>query len=245
MPAWDSLTPEEKRFAARTMEEYYAGFLEHTDVQVGRLIEAINASGEAGNTLVFYVFGDNGGSAEGGLRGAVNYFADTHGKPETSEYRTRRIGLLGTEHSYTHYAAGWAWAMDTPYRWTKAVPAYLGATRNALVVSWPGHVSGPGSLRSQFGHVNDIAPTVLDAAGIALPPSVNGIARSRSTAQACWGRSPARKRRNITARNTSRCSAIDLPRWLGWPPPSMNGFRGRCARRPTSRSARTGGNCST
>jgi len=176
MPAWASLTTEQKRFAARTME-VYAGFLEHTDVQVGKLMEAVNASGEANNTLIFYVFGDNGGSAEGGLLGSVNYFADTHGKPETDEYRTRHIEALGTEHSYTHYPAGWAWAMNTPYRWTKAVASHFGATRNALVVSWPGHVSGPGSLRSQFGHVNDIAPTILDAAGIALPASVEGIAQ--------------------------------------------------------------------
>jgi arylsulfatase len=176
IPSWSSLTPEQKRFAARTME-VYAGFLEHTDVQVGRLLEAVNASGEASKTLIFYVFGDNGGSAEGGLFGSVNYFADTHGKPETDEYRARHIELLGTEHSYTHYPAGWAWAMNTPYRWTKAVASHFGATRNALVVSWPGHVSGPGSLRSQFGHVNDIAPTILDAAGISLPASVDGIAQ--------------------------------------------------------------------
>lgn len=174
MPAWESLTPEQKRFAARTME-VYAGFLEHTDVQVGKLIDAIEASGEANNTLVFYVFGDNGGSAEGGLLGSVNYFADTHGKPETDEYRTKHIDVLGTELSYTHYAAGWAWAMDTPFRWTKAVASHLGGTRNALVVSWPGHVSNPGSIRSQFGHVNDIAPTILDAAGIEFPTLVDGI----------------------------------------------------------------------
>ncbi len=176
MPAWDSLSPEDRRFAARGME-VYAGFLEHTDVQVGRLIDAINASGEADNTLIFYIFGDNGGSAEGGLLGSVNYFADTHGKPETSEYRARHIDALGTEHAYAHYAAGWAWAMGTPYRWTKAVPAYFGATRNAMVVSWPGHVSGPGATRSQFGHVNDIAPTILEAAGLALPGKVDGIAQ--------------------------------------------------------------------
>jgi len=176
LPAWNSLTPGQQRFAARTME-VYAGFLEHTDVQVGKLIQAIEASGQADNTLVFYIFGDNGGSAEGGLLGSVNYFADTHGKPETDEYRARHIDALGTQHSYTHYPAGFAWAMNAPYRWTKAVPSHLGATRNGLVVSWPGHIAGPGSVRTQFGHVNDIAPTILEAAGIAFPASVNGIAQ--------------------------------------------------------------------
>ena len=176
IPAWDSLTGEQKRFASRTME-VYAGFLEHTDVQVGKLFDAVKASGEADNTLIFYVFGDNGGSAEGGLLGSVNYFAENHGKPESDDYRSGHIEELGSEESYTHYNVGWAWATNSPFRWTKAVPSHLGATRNAMVVSWPGHVAGAGSIRSQFGHVNDIAPTILDAAGITLPASVNGIAQ--------------------------------------------------------------------
>lgn len=174
MPAWDSLTPQQQRFAARTME-VYAGFLEHTDVQIGKLVDAINASGEADNTLIFYVFGDNGGSAEGGLLGSVNYFAETHGQAETDEYRAKHIDALGTEESYTHFAAGWAWALGSPYRWTKTVASHLGGTRNAMVVSWPKKVAKPGSMRSQFGHVNDIAPTILDAAGIPFPKVVNGI----------------------------------------------------------------------
>lgn len=174
MPAWNSLTAQQRRFAARSME-VYAAFLEHVDTQVGKLVEAVDRSGEKGNTLIFYVFGDNGGSAEGGLLGSVNYFSEAHGAPESDEYRAKHVEAFGSQQGNNHYAAGWAWAMNTPFRWTKAVPSHLGATRNALVVRWPDRVAGAGTLRHQFGHVNDIAPTILQAAGITLPEQVNGI----------------------------------------------------------------------
>ncbi len=176
MPAWDTLTDQQKRFAARTME-VYAGFLEHTDAQVSKLMDAIATAGEADNTLVFYVFGDNGGSAEGGLFGSLNYFADSHGEEETDEYRAKHIDKFGTDHGNSHYAAGWAWATNAPYRWTKTVASHLGGTRNAMVVSWPSRVAGAGSVRAQFGHVNDIAPTILEATGIEFPKVVDGIAQ--------------------------------------------------------------------
>ena len=174
LPAWDSLTPGQKRFAARTME-VYAGFLAHTDAQVGRLLDSLAANGERDNTLLFYVFGDNGASAEGGLPGSASYFAPIEGLNETDAVRTANLDKLGSADAYAHYPAGFAWAMDTPFQWMKTVASHLGATRNAMVLDWPGHVADRGGLRSQFGHVNDITPTILEAAGIEAPQVVDGI----------------------------------------------------------------------
>jgi len=174
MPAWDSLTPAQKRFAARTME-VYAGFLAHTDAQVGKLIDALRADGALANTLIFYVFGDNGASGEGGLLGSASYFAPIQGLNETDAIRAANLDKLGGPESYTHYAAGWAWAMNTPFPWMKTIASHLGGTRNALVIDWPGHVAGGGGIRSQFGHVNDIVPTILEAAHIEAPQVVDGI----------------------------------------------------------------------
>ncbi|NUT17544.1 MAG: arylsulfatase, partial [Cupriavidus sp.] len=176
LPAWDTLTPDQKRVASRLME-VYAGFLAHADAQVGRLVEALKANGQFDNTMFFYIVGDNGASAEGGLLGSASYFAPVQGLPESDATRLAQLEALGGPGTYPHYPAGWAWALDTPFKWTKAVASHLGGTRNPMVVTWPRHVAPRGGLRSQFGHVNDIVPTILEAARIPAPAVVNGIAQ--------------------------------------------------------------------
>lgn len=176
MPAWDSLTADQKKFAARTMEAY-AGFLAHTDEQVGRLVTELKAQGLYDNTLFIYIVGDNGASAEGGLRGSLNYMGQLMGMPETDAQKEAGIDRVGSERSYTHYNTQWAWANNAPFQWTKTVASHLGGIRNAMVMSWPKRITDHGGLRSQFGHVNDIAPTILEAAGIKMPDVVNGIAQ--------------------------------------------------------------------
>ena len=174
MLAWDSLTPDQKRFAARSME-VYAGFLEHTDAQVGKVIDALKASGQLSNTLIFYVAGDNGASGEGGLLGSADYYSYINEVPESDALRLANIGKIGGPDAYAHYAAEWGWAMDTPFKWVKTVASHLGAIRNAMVVDWPGHITDVGGLRGQFTYVSDIAPTILEAVHIAAPAVVNGI----------------------------------------------------------------------
>lgn len=174
LPAWDSLTPDQKRIASRLME-VYAGFLEHTDVQVGRLMQALKDGGEFDNTLFIYIVGDNGGSAEGGLRGSRNYMGAIQGMPEDEARTLARLDSLGGPDTYPHFPAAWAWATNTPFQWTKTVASHLGGTRNPMVVSWPKRIADQGGIRQQFGHVNDIMPTILEAAGIAPPNQVDGI----------------------------------------------------------------------
>ncbi|GAB3625864.1 Arylsulfatase [Pandoraea terrae] len=176
MPAWDSLTPDQKRIASRLME-VYAGFLAHTDAQVGKLIDALKANGQFDNTMFFYIVGDNGASAEGGLLGSANYFGQLQGLPESDASKLARLDKLGAPGTYAHYPAGWAWALDTPFKWTKTVASHLGGTRNAMVVSWPKGITDRGGLRSQFSHVDDVVPTILEAAHIKAPTTVNGIAQ--------------------------------------------------------------------
>ncbi|MEZ5709806.1 MAG: arylsulfatase [Blastomonas sp.] len=177
MPAWDSLSAEQKKFSARLMEAY-AGFLAHTDAQVGKLVAELKERGEFDNTLFIYIVGDNGASAEGSLTGSLDYMGSMFGVslpqgPETLA-RIDDIGMRGT---YAHINAQWAWATDAPFQWTKTIASHLGGTRNGLVVSWPGHIGDEGGLRSQFGHVNDIAPTILDVLGLLAPDDVDGVAQ--------------------------------------------------------------------
>jgi len=156
--------------------EVYSAFIEHTDAEVGRLIQDIRSRPGGQNTLIFYIVGDNGGSAEGGLDGSLaNEAASGTGGQASLETQRAQIDKLGGPDVANHYAAGWAWATTTPFQWMKQVASHFGGTRNPLIVSWPGHTDLPGAVRGQFGHVNDIAPTILDAAGIAFPESVDGV----------------------------------------------------------------------
>jgi arylsulfatase len=172
LPAWDSLGKEEQKLLAR-QAEVYAAFLAHTDFEVGRLLGAVQEEGIRDNTLVFYIVGDNGASGEGTLVGTD--LRNTDGKPASIERRLERIDDLGGELFSNHYAAAWAWALDAPFQWTKQVASHLGGTRDPLIVSWPGHIKDAGGLRSQFHHVNDIAPTIYEVAGIRFPDVVDGV----------------------------------------------------------------------
>jgi arylsulfatase A-like enzyme len=177
--AWDDMPDELKPVIVREME-VYAGFLEHTDHQVGRLIDAIDDMGVLGDTIVYYIIGDNGASAEGTMNGAFNEMANFNGMAalETPEFMVSKMDEFGSPSSYNHYSVGWAWAMDTPFQWTKQVASHWGGTRNGTIVHWPDGIDEPGGVRSQFTHVIDVAPTILEAAGLPEPTMVNSVLQS-------------------------------------------------------------------
>ena len=176
IPAWDSISAVMKPVLQREME-VYAGFLEHTDHHVGRLIDAFQDLDIMDDTLIYLIIGDNGASAEGSLQGCFNELAPLTGFPqlETAEFLTERIDKLGGVEAYNHYAVAWAHAMDTPYQWTKQVASHFGGTRNAAIVHWPKGIRAQGEVRSQFHHVIDVAPTILEVAGLPQPVFVNGV----------------------------------------------------------------------
>jgi arylsulfatase len=176
IPAWDDMPADLRPVLARQME-VYAGFLEHTDHHVGRLVDAIEELGALDNTLVYYVIGDNGASAEGQVNGTFNELLTLNGAAalETVEFMASRIAEFGTPTAYNHYAVGWAHAMDAPYQWTKQVASHWGGTRNGTIVHWPGGFAARGEVRNQFTHVIDVAPTVLEAARLPEPTFVHGI----------------------------------------------------------------------
>ena len=174
IPAWDSLTADQKKLYERMME-IYAGYLEQADYNVGRVVKAIDEMGLTDNTLVFYIVGDNGASAEAGLEGALNLEGAMNGAGLTAEQILPHIDDLGTWKAYNHYPVGWALAMDTPFQWTKQIASHYGGTRNGMVVSWPAQIKDVGTMRTQWHHVIDILPTVLDATKIPAPVEVNGV----------------------------------------------------------------------
>ena len=176
IPAWDDM-PEELKPVLRRQMEVYAGFLEFTDHHVGRLLDALADLEIADDTLVYYIIGDNGASAEGTLNGTYNEMINFNGAAaiETPEFMMERIDDFGGPDSYNHYAVGWAHAMDTPYQWTKQVASHWGGTRTGTIVSWPNGFSARNEIRTQFAHVIDVAATVLDAAGLPAPTFVNGV----------------------------------------------------------------------
>ena len=178
IPSWDEM-PENLKPVLRRQMEVYAGFLEYADFHVGRLIDGLEKLGILDNTLVYYIIGDNGASAEGTLNGTYNEMINFNGGAalETPEFLMARIDKLGGPESYNHYAVGWAHAMNTPYQWTKQVASHWGGTRNGTIVHWPKGIQGKGETRTHFSHVIDVAPTVLEAAGLPQPQAVNGVAQ--------------------------------------------------------------------
>jgi arylsulfatase len=157
--------------------EVYAGFLEFTDHHVGRLIDNLKNLNLLDDTLIYLIIGDNGASAEGTLNGTYNEMINFNGAAalETPEFLMARLDKLGGPESYNHYAVGWAHAMNTPYQWTKQVASHWGGTRNGTIIHWPKGIKGKGELRTQFHHIIDVAPTILELAGLPQPLSVNGV----------------------------------------------------------------------
>lgn len=174
IPAWNDLNADQKKVFTHMMEVYCAA-LAHCDYQMGRLIDTIEEMGELDNTLIIYIQGDNGASAEGGDQGMLNEMTIFNNIPEEFSEVIRRMDELGGPMTFNHYPAGWAHAMDSPFQWTKQVASHFGGTRNGLVISWPEKIKDVGSVRTQFHHVIDIAPTILEAAGLPQPTSINGI----------------------------------------------------------------------
>ena len=199
-----------KPVLARQME-VYAGFLEHTDHHVGRLLDALRRPRRPRRHARLLIIGDNGASAEGTVNGTFNELLILNGAAalETTEFMAARIDKFGTPEAYNHYAVGWAHAMDTPYQWTKQVASHWGGTRNGTIVHWPNGITAKGEIRNQFHHVIDVAPTVLEAAGLPEPTFVQrrpAAAASRASSMALL----VRRRRTPpsgTRRSTSRCSS--------------------------------------
>lgn len=176
--AWKDMSPDERRINARFME-VYAAMLAYQDAQIGRLLDEIDRMGETGDTLVMFIEGDNGASAEAGPNGGTNPMAAfASGMREDGTTLLADLDKIGGPDAVANYGYGWAWATDAPFRWFKQYASHLGGTRNGLVVSWPDHIKARG-LRSQFTHVTDVMPTLLEAAGVKAPDSVNGVAQQR------------------------------------------------------------------
>lgn len=171
---WDTLSADEKRLFARQMETF-AAFSEYADVEIGRLIASLREMGKLDNTLVFYIMGDNGTSAEGGMNGTFNEYTFINQIPESVEDQLKHLDAWGGPQTYPHMAAGWAIAGDTPFTWAKQVASDFGGTRVGMVVHWPERIKGDGQVRSQFSHVIDVVPTILEAAGLPEPKTVNGF----------------------------------------------------------------------
>ncbi len=179
LPAWEDTDPKMRPVLARQME-VYAGFLEHTDHHVGRLIEALKDLEALDDTLIYVIIGDNGASAEGTIAGTFNEMLTMNNffGIETPEFLATVIDKFGGPEAYNHYAAAWAHAMDTPYQYTKQAASHWGGTRNGTIVHWPNRIKAKGEVRSQFSHVIDVAPTILEAAGIPEPSIVSGVQQS-------------------------------------------------------------------
>jgi arylsulfatase len=175
IPSWDSRSADEKKLYAHMME-VYAGCLAYCDSNIGRVIQAVEETGDLDNTLIIYIMGDNGASGEGTLQGLANEVGVAgNGAEESLPYLLSIMDDLGGPLTYNHYPVGWAHAMDTPFQWTKQVASHFGGTRNGLVISWPNRIKQTGEVRSQFCSVIDIAPTILEAAGVKAPTIINGV----------------------------------------------------------------------
>jgi arylsulfatase A-like enzyme len=176
IPSWDSLSADERKISARLME-VFAGYLAQTDHEIGRIVDAIEASGQLDNTLIFYIAGDNGTSLQGGLTGIFNTTVHQNKVHEDPAELVQRLDELGSATSSPQYPVGWAWAGNTPFQWGKHIASHLGGTRDPLVVSWPAQIKDAGGLRSQFHHLIDVVPTILEAAQLPEPRSVNGVSQ--------------------------------------------------------------------
>ena len=174
LPEWNSLSWGEKKLFIK-QADVYAAYLAYADHEIGRVIQAVEDLGERDNTLIIYIGGDNGASAEGMLNGTPNEFTTFNGVSVPVKDQFLWYPFWGSERTFPHFAAPWAWAMDTPFKWVKQVPSHFGGTAQGAVISWPGHINDVGGIRRQFHHVIDIVPTILEATGIPQPDEINGI----------------------------------------------------------------------
>jgi arylsulfatase A-like enzyme len=174
LPKWDSLGVLEKKLFIR-QADVYGAYLAYADHEIGRVIQEVENLGERDNTLIIYISGDNGASAEGMLNGTPNEYTTLNGVPVPVKAQYLWYPFWGTDKTFPHYAAEWAWAMDTPFKWVKQVPSHFGGTAQGVAMSWPGHITDVGGIRRQFSHVIDIVPTILEATGIPAPETINGI----------------------------------------------------------------------
>jgi arylsulfatase A-like enzyme len=174
LPEWDSLSWDEKKLFIK-QADVFGAYLAYTDHEIGRVIQAVEDLGQLDNTLIIYIAGDNGASAEGMLNGTPNEFTTFNGVEVPVKDQFLWYEFWGSDRTFPHFAAPWAWAMDTPFKWMKQVASHFGGTAQGLAMSWPGHINDPGSIRRQFHHIIDIAPTILQATGIAQPQTINGI----------------------------------------------------------------------
>jgi arylsulfatase len=176
IPSWDSFSRDERLLFERQAENF-ADFLEHCDYEVGRLVGSLEEMGQLRNTMLIYILGDNGSSAEGSMRGTISELAAMQGIEPLIETSTKRMDEIGMPGTSPHFAVGWAWAGDAPFQWVKQVASHFGATRNAMILSWPASITDVGSKRFQFHHVIDVMPTILDVIGIPEPTMVDGVAQ--------------------------------------------------------------------
>ena len=174
LPEWDTLSFEEKKLFIK-QANVFAAYLAYTDHEIGRVIQAVEDMGQLDDTLIIYISGDNGASPEGTLNGTPNEFTFFNGVTVPVKDQFLFYEFWGSDETYPHYSAGWAWAFDTPFQWCKQVASHFGGTRQGMCMSWPGHIADSGGLRTQFHHVIDIVPTILEATGVVAPDSVNGI----------------------------------------------------------------------
>ena len=174
IPAWDTLSPDEQRVAERLME-IFAAYTAQTDYEVGRVLDALEEIGQMHNTLTFWEIGDNGASMEGTLSGCFNELATLQGVSEDASFLVQHMDELGSAKASNHIPVGWAWAVNTPFQWGKQVASHFGGTRNPLVIAWPDRIKDAGGIRTQFHHVIDISPTILEAARLPQPAEVNGV----------------------------------------------------------------------
>src|SRR5277367_443855 len=180
LPKWDSLNAAEKKMYSREAE-VFAAYTAYTDYEIGRVIDEVQKTGKLDNTLIIYIDGDNGTSAEGSVYGTFNQYTAYNGiinmpmvKPVLA-MNALHYNDWGSDKTYPHMSVAWSWAFDTPFKWTKQAASHFGGTRQGMAISWPGHITDVGGVRSQFHHVIDIVPTILEATGIKAPDVVNGI----------------------------------------------------------------------
>ena len=174
LPEWDSLSWDEKKLFIK-QADVYGAYLAYADNEIGRVIQAVEDLGQLDNTLIIYIGGDNGASAEGMVNGTPNEFTTFNGVPVPVKDQFLWYPFWGSDRTFPHFAAGWSWAMDTPFKWTKQVASHFGGTAQGVAMSWPGHINDVGGIRRQFHHVIDIVPTIFEATGIPQPDTVNGI----------------------------------------------------------------------